>query len=54
MVLPIKLDLWNAQNIAFRLAETKYKEEKAATDQNAKLWVTAFKQLCELIGIRLE
>jgi alpha-amylase/alpha-mannosidase (GH57 family) len=54
IALPIKLDLWNAQNIAFRLAETKYKERKTATDDNSKTWTAAFKQLCELIGIRLE
>ena len=51
--LPIKLNLWQSQNIAFKMAENQYKNMKDKTDDASRAWVSAFRQLCELIGIRL-
>ena len=52
--LPIRLNLWLSQNIAFKIAETSYKPKKNSNDKNVQAWIKAFKSLCELIGIRLE
>ena len=51
--LPMKLNLWQSQNIAFKIAENQYTNLKDKTDETSKTWVSAFTQLCELIGIRL-
>lgn len=51
--LPIKLNLWQSQNIAFKIAENQYKKMKQQQDDASKAWLAAFTQLCELIGIRL-
>ncbi len=52
--LPINLDLWQSQNIAFKIAEKLYREIKNKKDGLSKSWVLAFTELCELIGIRLD
>ncbi|MGD6933044.1 MAG: DUF3536 domain-containing protein [Candidatus Bathyarchaeia archaeon] len=52
--LPFSLNLWQSQNIAFRLAEKLFQPMKQRQDEAAKLWVSSFRQLCELIGIRLD
>ncbi|XES76813.1 MAG: DUF3536 domain-containing protein [Candidatus Bathyarchaeia archaeon] len=53
--LPIHLNLWFSQNIAFKIAHGHYREQKEKKDDpNAQAWVAAFRQLCDLIGIRLE
>ena len=51
--IPVKLNLWQAQNIAFKIAENRYKQIKQKTDETSKAWIAAFTELCELIGIRL-
>lgn len=51
--LPIRLNLWQSQNIAFKIAESQYKSKKDMQDEASKTWVAAFMHLCELIGIRL-
>lgn len=51
--LPIKLNLWQSQNVAFKIAEKQYKEMKDKQSEDSNEWVTAFTHLCELIGIRL-
>ncbi len=51
--LPMKLNLWQSQNIAFKIAENQYTKSKEKTDDDSKAWVLAFTQLSELIGIRL-
>jgi hypothetical protein len=52
--LPVKVDFWSAQNVAYNLAQTTYKDMKQQQDDKSKAWVNAFTQLCQLIGIRLE
>jgi alpha-amylase/alpha-mannosidase (GH57 family) len=52
--LQVNLNLWQSQNIAFKLAEQLFKPMKERQDEAAKLWVSSFSQLCELIGIRLD
>jgi alpha-amylase/alpha-mannosidase (GH57 family) len=52
--LPIKLDLWYSQNIAFNIVQNQYNNIKERADEAAQAWVLAFIQLCELIGIKLE
>jgi hypothetical protein len=52
--LPIKLNLWQSQNAAFKIAETQYKKMKEKNDELSKAWVSAFTKLSELIGIRLD
>jgi alpha-amylase/alpha-mannosidase (GH57 family)/AraC-like DNA-binding protein len=52
--LPFSLNLWQSQNIAFELAETVFQSMKQREDETAKLWVSSFRQLCELIGLRLD
>jgi hypothetical protein len=51
--LPVKLNLWQSQNIAFKIAEGRYVRMKEKNDEASKAWVSAFAELCELIGIRL-
>jgi hypothetical protein len=51
--LPLKLNLWQAQNVAFKIAQNQYKQIKQQPDEGSKAWTTAFEQLCVLIGIRL-
>lgn len=52
--LPVSLNLWQSQNIAFKLAEQLFRPMQQRQDEAAKLWVSSFRQLCELIGIRLD
>jgi hypothetical protein len=52
--LPVSLNLWESQNIAFKLAEELFKPMLQRQDEAAKMWVSSFRQLCELIGIRLD
>ena len=49
----MKLNLWQSQNIAFKIAENQYKNLKEKTDDYSKAWVLAFTELSELLGIRL-
>jgi alpha-amylase/alpha-mannosidase (GH57 family) len=53
-VLPVKPNLWQAQNIAFKIVENQYKQSKQKIDDSSKAWLIAFTELCELIGIRLD
>ena len=52
--LPINLNLWQSQNVAFKIAESQFSQMKERQDEAAKEWVGSFRQLCELIGIRLD
>jgi alpha-amylase/alpha-mannosidase (GH57 family) len=52
--LPVNLNLWRSQNIAFEIGENLYREMKERNDEFSKLWILAFTELCELIGIRLD
>lgn len=52
--LPINLNLWQSQNIVFQIAENYYGQLKAQKDEASRNWVKSFRQLCELIGIRLD
>jgi hypothetical protein len=51
--LPLSLNLWQAQNTAFKIAQNQYQRLKNQTDDTSKAWVAAFVDLCKLIGIRL-
>ncbi len=51
--LPIKLNLWQSQNTAFKIAQNQYRKIKERQDEAAKVWIAEFTHLCELIGIRL-
>jgi alpha-amylase/alpha-mannosidase (GH57 family) len=51
--LPIELNLWESQNIAFKIAQSHYQSLNSKDDEASKLWVASFVKLCELIGIRL-
>jgi hypothetical protein len=52
--LPLKLDLWHAQNIAFEIAQQTYKPLKKKKDNDSQKWVSAYEKLCKSIGIRLD
>jgi alpha-amylase/alpha-mannosidase (GH57 family) len=52
--LPCPMNLWQSQNIAFKIAENRYKAMKETNTDAAWNWVNSFKHLCELIGVRLE
>ncbi len=52
--LPVQLGLWHAQNITFKIIQTQYKNTKEKNQEEAQAWISAFKRLCELIGIKLE
>jgi hypothetical protein len=51
--LPVHLNLWESQNIAFKIAQNQYQTLKAKDDDASKAWVAAFTELSKLIGIRL-
>jgi len=51
--LPVRLNLWQSQNIAFKIAEKIYKPMKEKADKKSRAWVAAFERVCESIGIRL-
>ena len=52
--LPLKLDLWHAQNIAFDMAQKCYVQMKNGKDEVSQAWVSAYQKLCKSIGIRLD
>jgi ribosomal protein L11 methylase PrmA len=52
--LPLKLELWYAQNIAFEIAQKTYKPLKEKKDEDSQKWVLAYEKLCKSIGIRLD
>jgi alpha-amylase/alpha-mannosidase (GH57 family) len=52
--LPVELNLWESQNIVFKISRNQYQTLKQGTDGASMAWVEAFQQLCSLIGIRLE
>jgi hypothetical protein len=53
--LPVELNLWESQNIVFKISRNQYQTFKLNTADGASIaWVGAFQQLCSLIGIRLE
>ncbi len=52
--LPVNLNLWQSQNIAFKIAENQYKDIKNRKDEASQAWVSTFRQVCELIGVRLD
>ena len=43
--LSVNLTLWNAQNIAFNIAQTSYKAAKENNQSDQEPWVTAFERL---------
>jgi len=51
--LSLPLDLWQSQNILFKIAQNQYQTLKTKADPTSQAWVKAFVTLCELIGIRL-
>jgi len=51
--LSLPLDLWQSQNILFKIAQNQYQTLKTKADPTSQAWVRAFVNLCELIGIRL-
>jgi hypothetical protein len=51
--LPIPLNLWESQNIAFKIAQGHFQSLKSNGDEASKLWVVSFVELSVLIGIRL-
>ncbi len=51
--LPINLNLWQAQNVAYKISQNQYPMMQQRTDEASKMWVAAFADLCGLIGIRL-
>ncbi len=51
--MPIKLDLWKSQNVAFRMAQDVYQSTKQKTDEDSKAWAAAFESLTDALGIRL-
>ncbi len=51
--LPIQLNLWQSQNVAFKIAQNQYQNLKEKKDDTSQAWTSAFAMLCELIGIRL-
>ncbi|MDR1993480.1 MAG: DUF3536 domain-containing protein [Nitrososphaerota archaeon] len=51
--LPLQLELWQSQNIAYKIAQNQYQTLKTKEDPTAQAWIAAFTTLCELIGIRL-
>jgi hypothetical protein len=52
--LPLKFELWHAQNIAFEIAQKTYKPLKEKKDEDSQKWVLAYEKLCKSIGIRLD
>jgi alpha-amylase/alpha-mannosidase (GH57 family) len=52
--LPLKLNLWNAQNIAFEIAQKIYKTMQVKNDEKSKTWGSAYQRLCKSIGISLD
>jgi hypothetical protein len=52
--LPVKLELWRAQNIAFEIAQKTYSPLKEKKDEESQKWVLAYGKLCKSIGIRLD
>ncbi len=52
--LPVKLELWHAQNTAFSIVQEIYKPAKEKKDANAQTWISAFEKLCKSIGIKLD
>ncbi len=52
--LPVKLDLWHAQNSAYKIAQNLYKPMKEKTDAASQEWAKTFESLCLSIGIRLD
>ncbi len=53
-LLPTPLNLWQAQNAAFRIAQTRYKLIKEKKDPESVAWVSAFGKLCSSIGVKLD
>ena len=51
--LPVQLNLWQSQNVAFKIAQNQYQTIKQNIDESSLAWVSAFAKLCDLIGIRL-
>ncbi len=52
--LHLNLELWQAQNIAFDIAQKIYNPMKEKKDEESQVWVLAFQKLCKSIGIRLD
>ncbi len=52
--LPLKLELWHAQNNAFEIARKTYRPLKEMKDEDSQKWVLAYEKLCKSIGIRLD
>ena len=52
--LPLKLNLWYAQNIAFDIAQKTYNPLNEKKDEFSQSWVLSYQKLCKSIGIRLD
>jgi alpha-amylase/alpha-mannosidase (GH57 family) len=52
--IPLKLNLWNAQNIAFEIAQKIYKISKEKNDEQSQVWASAYQKLSKSIGIRID
>lgn len=52
--LPLKLNLWNAQNTAFEIIQKIYKPMQEKKDDQSNAWVSTYQRLCKSIGIRLD
>ncbi len=52
--LPINLELWQAQNIAFDIALGIYNPLKEKKNEQSQAWISAYQKLCKSIGIRLD
>ncbi len=52
--LPMPLNLWKSQNLAFKIARDPYVQIKQRSDENSRKWVSAFEHLAQSLGIRLD
>ena len=51
--LPIKLNLWHSQNVAFEISENLYKQMKQKSGGDSEAWVQVFEAVCQNLGIQL-
>lgn len=52
--LPIKLNLWQSQNLVFRIAQSHYQQVKQKQDEVSQKWASSFERLSESLGVRLK
>ena len=46
--MPVQLNLWQSQNVAFKIAQNQYKHIKEKKDENSVAWVSAFTKLVRI------